>query len=120
MDSSLKIEAKNFFHDLRLYYMLLLADYPERIKIRLWHRLLGTQPRGAIYVEIAMDCDLAIEALRKQKFNIVVEILDELIEWYEADSEHFPNSVVEKRTSAEVKAVMDTMLDLRKKLMELK
>jgi hypothetical protein len=120
MKESIEQEARKFFRDFQGYYEELLTDFPSRKKLRWWHKLLGTKPRGAIYEEVVEGCKTAIEALGKNDIDAVVSVLDKLIQWYESEIQRFSESIWEVQSNAEIKATVNAMEYLKKKLLESK
>lgn len=117
MEESIKKEANKFFKDFQGYYEKLLADFPQRKKVRWWHKLLGTKPRGAIYEEVVEGCKTAIEALGKNDIDVVASLLDKLIQWYEWEVHRFSESIWEIASNAEIKATINSMEYLKNKLL---
>ncbi|MFA6048062.1 MAG: hypothetical protein WCV59_05470 [Parcubacteria group bacterium] len=113
------VEARSFFLDFRKDYEELLRDYPDRSKVRWYHKLFRIRPRGDLYKEAVSVCDNGLKALNDSEISEAISELDKLIQWYEWEVERFSDSIVEMGRNLEIKETIRYMYSLRNKLTDL-
>lgn len=110
--------ARDFFSNLRTYYVRLLNRYPGRSRVRWWHRWLGLQPRGILYKWMVENADNALGAIQSNDINALVRVIDDLIEWYQSELDRFDSSILEVSTNIGIREMIHDLTRLRDDLLD--